>query len=66
MRFYSDRFDAQLAHRIIEKSFQKGLLFFAPVGVGGGCVKVSPPLCIDADAIRDGLGALDEAVDEAM
>jgi 4-aminobutyrate aminotransferase / (S)-3-amino-2-methylpropionate transaminase / 5-aminovalerate transaminase len=58
--------DADLAHVIIEKCFQKGLLFFAPVGVGGGCVKVSPPLCITADAIQDGLSALNEAVDEAI
>lgn len=54
-----------LAHRIVEKAFQKGLLLFAPVGVGGGCVKIAPPLCITADAIRDGLAALGEAVDEA-
>jgi 4-aminobutyrate aminotransferase / (S)-3-amino-2-methylpropionate transaminase / 5-aminovalerate transaminase len=58
--------DAVLAHRIIERCFQKGLLFFAPVGVGGGCVKIAPPLCITADAIRDGLTALGEAVDEAV
>jgi 4-aminobutyrate aminotransferase-like enzyme len=57
--------DPDLAHRIIERCFQKGLLFFAPVGVGGGCVKIAPPLCITADAIRDGLTALAEAVDEA-
>jgi 4-aminobutyrate aminotransferase / (S)-3-amino-2-methylpropionate transaminase / 5-aminovalerate transaminase len=55
-----------LAHRIVEKAFQKGLLLFAPVGVGGGCVKIAPPLCITADAIRDGLAALGEAVDEAV
>jgi 4-aminobutyrate aminotransferase/(S)-3-amino-2-methylpropionate transaminase len=55
-----------LAHRIVEKAFQKGLLLFAPVGVGGGCVKIAPPLCITADAIRDGLAALCEAVDEAV
>ncbi|MGV3723004.1 MAG: aspartate aminotransferase family protein [Actinomycetota bacterium] len=58
--------DHDLAHLIIEKAFQRGLLFFAPVGVGGGCVKVSPPLCITADAIRDGLTALNEAVDAAV
>jgi 4-aminobutyrate aminotransferase / (S)-3-amino-2-methylpropionate transaminase / 5-aminovalerate transaminase len=58
--------DHDLAHRIIEKAFQKGLLFFAPVGVGGGCVKVSPPLCITEAALRDGLQALDEACDEAI
>jgi 4-aminobutyrate aminotransferase/(S)-3-amino-2-methylpropionate transaminase len=55
-----------LAHRIVEKAFQKGLLLFAPVGVGGGCVKIAPPLCITADAIHDGLAALGEAVDEAV
>lgn len=58
--------DHDLAHRIIEKAFQRGLLFFAPVGVGGGCVKISPPLCITEPALRDGLQALDEAVDEAL
>ena len=58
--------DHDLAHRIIEKSFQKGLLFFAPVGVGGGCVKISPPLSITAEAVRDGLTALGEACDEAI
>lgn len=58
--------DHELAHLIIEKAFQRGLLFFAPVGVGGGCVKVSPPLCITADALQDGLTALDEAIDAAL
>jgi 4-aminobutyrate aminotransferase-like enzyme len=57
--------DADTAHRIVEKAFQKGLLFFAPVGVGGGCVKISPPLCIPEEAIRDGLTALEEACGES-
>ena len=58
--------DHDLAHRIIEQAFQRGLLFFAPVGVGGGCVKISPPLSITEAALRDGIGALDEAVDAAV
>jgi len=58
--------DPDLAHRIVEKSFQKGLLFFAPVGFGGGCVKISPPLCITEAAVHDGLSALSEACDEAI
>jgi 4-aminobutyrate aminotransferase-like enzyme len=58
--------DPDLAHRIVEAGFRKGLLFFAPVGVGGGCVKISPPLCITEAAIRDGLTALAEAVAEAV
>jgi len=35
-------------------------------GVGGGCVKIAPPLCITAEGIRDGLVALSEAVEEAI
>jgi 4-aminobutyrate aminotransferase-like enzyme len=58
--------DADLAHRIIEKAFQKGLMLFAPVGVGGGCVKIAPPLCISAEAVTDGLAALTAACMEAI
>ena len=58
--------DPDLAHAIVERSYQKGLLFFAPVGYGGACVKVSPPLTITANAIRDGLEALGEACAEAI
>ena len=54
-----------LALKINEKAFQKGLLMFAPVGVGGECVKIAPPLCITRDAIEEGLAVLTEAVDEA-
>ena len=55
-----------LAHRAVEGAFQQGVMMFAPVGVGGGCVKVNPPLCITEDALLDGLGALSEAVDQAV
>jgi 4-aminobutyrate aminotransferase-like enzyme len=58
--------DHDLAHRIIELAYQRGLLFFAPVGVGGGCVKISPPLCITEAGLRDGIDALDEAVTAAL
>ena len=54
-----------LALKVNEKCFQKGLLMFAPVGVGGECVKISPPLCITLDALSEGLQVLSEAVDEA-
>jgi 4-aminobutyrate aminotransferase / (S)-3-amino-2-methylpropionate transaminase / 5-aminovalerate transaminase len=55
-----------LAHSIIEKSFQKGLLFFAPVGAWGQTVKIAPPLTIREDAMREGLAVLSESVDEAV
>jgi len=57
--------DADLAFAIVEKAFQKGLLLFAPVGLGGGTVKICPPLTIGDEAIRDGLSALRESITEA-
>lgn len=57
--------DGDIAFSIVEKAFQKGLLLFAPVGFGGGTVKISPPLIITQEAILDGLAALGEAIDEA-
>lgn len=56
--------DGDLAFAIVEKAFQRGLLMFAPVGLGGATVKICPPLTITEEAIRDGLSALGEAVDD--
>jgi len=58
--------DHDLAHAIIERCFHKGLLFFAPVGAWGQTVKIAPPLTIGAEAVREGLAVLAEAVDEAL
>jgi 4-aminobutyrate aminotransferase-like enzyme len=55
-----------LAHRIIELCFQKGLLLFAPVGAWGQTVKIAPPLCINEEALKEGLEVLSQAVDEAV
>lgn len=57
--------DGDLAFSIVEKSFQKGLLMFAPVGYGGATVKIAPPLTITEPALLDGLAALAEAFREA-
>src|SRR5882762_3621933 len=54
-----------LAHAIIESCFQKGLLFFSPVGAWGQTVKIAPPLTITGEALREGLAVLSESVDEA-
>jgi 4-aminobutyrate aminotransferase / (S)-3-amino-2-methylpropionate transaminase / 5-aminovalerate transaminase len=56
----------ELAWDIINSSFRKGLLMFAPVGIGGGCVKVAPPLCVSEGALREGCQVLREAVAEAV
>ena len=47
-----------LAWDIINGCFRRGLLMFAPVGVGGGCVKIAPPLCITEEALREGCDVL--------
>ena len=53
--------DADLAFAIVVECFRRGLLFFSPVGLGGGCLKIAPPLVIERDAIREGFEVLDEA-----
>ena len=55
-----------LAHRVIELCYQKGLLFFAPVGAWGQTVKICPPLTIPQDALEEGLAVLGEALDQAV
>ena len=55
-----------LAHSIIERCYQKGLLFFSPVGAWGQTVKIAPPLTIPREALEEGLAVLAEAVDEAV
>jgi 4-aminobutyrate aminotransferase/diaminobutyrate-pyruvate transaminase/4-aminobutyrate aminotransferase/(S)-3-amino-2-methylpropionate transaminase len=56
--------DPDLATRINVACMHRGLLMFAPVGVGGECVKISPPLSIPEDALRESVAVLEEAVDE--
>jgi len=58
--------DGQTALRINEKCFQKGLLMFAPAGVAGECVKIAPPLVINEEALREGIGVLEEVCDEVI
>ncbi|UCG07763.1 MAG: aminotransferase class III-fold pyridoxal phosphate-dependent enzyme, partial [Desulfobacterales bacterium] len=58
--------DGETALRINTHCYQKGLLMFAPVGPNGECVKIAPPLTITEDALREGIGVFEEAVDEAL
>lgn len=58
--------DADLAFDIVSDCVEHGLLFFAPVGKGGGSVKIAPPLCISEEAMRDGLNVLDAAMAKCM
>lgn len=58
--------DPDTALKINERCFQKGLLMFAPVGVAGECIKISPPLVINEEALREGLYVLEESIDEIL
>lgn len=58
--------DHDMAHRVVELCFRKGLLLFAPVGAWGQTIKICPPLTITADALQEGMDVLTEAVDEAV
>jgi 4-aminobutyrate aminotransferase / (S)-3-amino-2-methylpropionate transaminase / 5-aminovalerate transaminase len=58
--------DPETALRISVACFHKGLLMFAPVGAGGECIKIAPPLTITEDALRESLQVLEQAVDEVL
>jgi len=58
--------DPDLAVKINVACFQRGLLMFAPVGIGGECVKIAPPLTIPEDALRESIAVFEEAVDEVL
>ena len=58
--------DPDLAFAIVEGCFHRGLLFFAPVGSWGQTVKISPPLMICEEALKEGLAVLSEVVDKAV
>jgi len=57
--------EPELAHRVIERCFHKGLLMFAPVGAWGQTVKIAPPLTIGKEALQEGIAVLNEALGEA-
>jgi len=62
----SKQADSDTAHAINEKCFQMGLLMFAPVGTGGQCIKIAPPLTTPEDALREGALVLVEASDAIL
>jgi len=58
--------DSDMALKINEKCFHKGLLMFAPVGIAGECLKIAPPLTITEEALREGIQVFEEACDEIL
>jgi 4-aminobutyrate aminotransferase-like enzyme len=58
--------DADLAWDIVQRSIEKGVLMFSPVGYGGGTVKISPPLVITEEAALDSCAAFEESIEEVL
>ena len=52
------------AWALVRRAVRRGVLLFAPVGVGGAAIKINPPLVIAEDALREGLDVLVEAAGE--
>ena len=55
-----------LAHNIVERCYQRGLMLFSPVGAWGQTVKIAPPLTITREALEEGITVLAEATDDAI
>ncbi len=58
--------DGALAHAIVWRCVEKGLLMFNPVGPQGCTIKICPPLVITEDALREGCEVLREAFAEVL
>lgn len=58
--------DPETALTVNVKCMQKGLLMFAPVGIGGECLKIAPPLSIEEGALTESIRVFEEAIDEVL
>jgi 4-aminobutyrate aminotransferase/(S)-3-amino-2-methylpropionate transaminase len=56
--------DPEIAFDIVRAAVERGVMLFAPVGVGGGAIKINPPLIIDEDTLREGLGVIEGIIAE--
>jgi len=52
--------DPDLAWDVCKKIVESGVMLFSPVGVGGCCLKICPPLIITEEALREGLDVMCE------
>ena len=58
--------DPALALKINLACLHRGLMMFAPVGIGGECIKVAPPLSIDEEALRESVSVFEESVHSVL
>lgn len=60
------KYSAEIANKIVDNSIKNGVLFFAPVGVGGSTIKIAPPLTITEEALFEGLEVFEKAIEMAI
>jgi 4-aminobutyrate aminotransferase/diaminobutyrate-pyruvate transaminase/4-aminobutyrate aminotransferase/(S)-3-amino-2-methylpropionate transaminase len=58
--------DGDLAWDVVRRCIEKGVLMFSPVGLGGGTVKICPPLVITEEAMEESTAVLAEAFAEVI
>ncbi len=58
--------DGDLAWEVIRKCVESGVLLFSPVGLGGGSIKVNPPLVITEEAVLEGCAVIEKALEAAL
>ncbi len=58
--------DSETASEIVLRSVEKGLMMFAPVGYAGASGKVSPPLMIEEEPLRESISVLEESMEEVL
>src|SRR5437764_3113941 len=51
--------DGDLAFEVVERCVEKGVRMFSPVGLGGGTVKIAPPLVINEAVVLEGGAVLE-------
>jgi 4-aminobutyrate aminotransferase-like enzyme len=56
--------DHDTAWEVVRRCVESGVMLFAPVGVGGGAIKINPPLIISKEALLEGLEVVSDAVRE--
>ena len=58
--------DPEPGWHLVRQAVQRGVMLFAPVGVGGCAVKINPPLVISPEALAEGLEVLRELVQSVV
>lgn len=51
--------DPEMAFQAVLRSVESGVMLFAPVGVGGGAIKINPPLVVTEEILREGLDVIE-------